>query len=400
MERRRFWSLFFAAAGLIVLYCVLHKLSVIGQAVFWVLGIFSPIYVGLIVAFVLNLPMRALEKLWDRCDLGIRRLCRGKKKNQARPEVGKISRALRRPFCLLVAILIILAILVTVVARVLPELGKTVVLIVNGVPDYLKEVQKWTLQYANEYPTIYEMIAGLNIDWEETKKTIFSFIGSGTLDFVGTTFMSVVNALGGVFDFVISLIFAIYVLLSKETLSRQIKRLLKAYLPQRIEQGILHVAQTAHGIFCSFVAGQCIEAVILGSLCTIGMVIFRFPYAAMIGVLVGVTALIPVVGAFIGAGVGAFLILMMDPFQALMFLIYIVVLQQIEGNVIYPRVVGTSVGLPAMWVLAAVTVGGGISGIVGMLFAVPTASVLYTLLRENIAKRLEKKKREKGHVEE
>ena len=138
---------------------------------------------------------------------------------------------------------------------------------------------------------------------------------------------------------------------------------------------------------------------ILGSLCSFGMLIFRFPYAAMIGVLVGVTALIPVVGALIGAGVGAFLILMTDPFQALMFLIYIVVLQQIEGNVIYPKVVGSSVGLPAMWVLAAVTIGGGISGIAGMLFAVPTVSVLYTLLREVTAKRLEKKQKEAGQIE-
>lgn len=194
-------------------------------------------------------------------------------------------------------------------------------------------------------------------------------------------------------DFVIAFIFAIYVLLSKETLSSQIIRLFQAFLPEKIRNGVLHVASTAHGIFCSFVTGQCIEAVILGSLCAIGMVIFRFPYAAMIGVLVGVTALIPVVGAFIGAGVGAFLILMNDPFQALMFIIYIVVLQQIEGNVIYPKVVGSSVGLPAMWVLAAVTVGGGIGGILGMLFAVPTASVLYTLLREAMRKRLEKKRK-------
>lgn len=402
MERRRFWSMFWAVAGLIVLYCVLQKLSVIGQGVLWVLGVFSPIFIGLIVAFVLNLPMRGLEKLWNKCDLWMRKQCRkkSKKKSTANIQVGKISAKLRRPICLLASILIILLILAAVIALVIPELGKAIMMIINGVPDYFEKIQAWALKYANEYPMIYETIAELNIDWEETGKSILSFIGSGTLNFVGTTFLSVINALGGMIDFVISLIFAIYVLLNKENLARQIERVLDAYLPERYENWILHVAGTAHGIFCAFVTGQCIEAVILGSLCAIGMVILQFPHAAMIGVLVGVTALIPVVGAFIGAGVGAFLILMTDPFQALMFVVYIVILQQIEGNVIYPKVVGSSVGLPAMWVLAAVTVGGGIGGVVGMLFAVPTASVLYTLLREGTAKRLEMKKQVKEHVEE
>ena len=413
MERRRFWSMFFAAAGLVVLYCLLQKLSVVGVAMQWIFGLFSPIISGLIIAFVLNLPMRGLEKLWDKVDVSLRRLFRkgkrkGNKVTDSKTEgltdtpiqPGKVSRVLRRPVCILASILVILAILSAVVALVLPEIGKAVMLLLNGVPDVLAKVQKWCLKYAQEYPMIEEFILELNIDWQSTAKNLLSIIGNGTIGVVGSTFMSVINTLGGVVDFVIALIFAIYVLLSKETLSRQIKKLLQAFLPEKIQNTVLHVATTAHGIFCSFVTGHCIEAVILGSLCAIGMVIFRFPYAAMIGVLVGVTALIPVVGAFIGAGVGAFLILMIDPFQALMFIIYIVVLQQIEGNVIYPKVVGSSVGLPAMWVLAAVTVGGGLGGIVGMLFAVPTASVLYTLLREVTEKRLEKKRKEAERVTE
>lgn len=405
MERRRFWSYFFAAAGLIVLYCLLQKLSVIGQGIVWVLDVFSPIFIGFIIAFVLNLPMRGLERLWDKSDRAIRCALMKHKKNRktvtdsaqkktkkiSEKQEGKISAKLRRPICLLVSIIIILTILSAVIALVLPELGNAVMLVINGVPDFIRGIQEWGMKYANEYPIVSEIISKLDIDWEETAKSVLSFIGSGTIDFVGSTFMRVINTLGGVIDFIISLIFAIYVLLNKETLSHQINRLLEAFLPEKIRKTVQHVTKTAHGIFCAFVTGQCIEAVILGSLCAIGMVIFRFPYAAMIGVLVGVTALIPVVGGFIGAGVGAFLILMSNPFQALMFVIYIVVLQQIEGNVIYPKVVGNSVGLPAMWVLAAVTVGGGIGGVVGMLFAVPTVSVLYTLLREGMVKRLEKK---------
>lgn len=406
MGRRRFMSMFFAAAGLIVLYCLLQKLSVVAAGISWFFGIISPILVGFMIAFVLNLPMRGLENLWDKCELGIKRFFaerKLKKLRAAKPEerlamkepgkvqIGRVSGKIRRPVCLLVSIMIIIAILVAVVNLVLPEIGKTVMLLVDGVPDWLEKVKKWCVEYAEEYPLVYDTIMGLNLDWEAMGKSLLGLIGTGTLGVVGNTFAGVIGAFGGIVDFLIALIFAIYVLLCKETLAAQVKKVLQAFLPEKRNGVILHIAQTAHGIFSAFITGQCIEAVILGSLCAIGMLIFRFPYAAMIGVLVGVTALIPVVGGFIGAGVGAFLILMIDPFKALMFMIYIVILQQIEGNVIYPKVVGSSVGLPAMWVLASVTIGGGIGGIGGMLFAVPTASVLYTLLREATAKRLKRK---------
>ena len=410
MGRKRFWSVFWAAAGLIVLYCLLQKLSVVGIGIRWILDIFSPIFTGFIIAFVLNLPMRGLEKVWNNSELGLKRLCMKKKKkkdgkgaskgvNSEEIKTGKISGILRRPLCLLFSILLIFAILSAVVSLVLPEIGKAVMLMVDGVPEWLENVKKWCIQYAKDYPLVYETIMELDIDWEATAKSLLNVIGTGTIGVVGNTVSGIIGAFGGIVDFVIALIFAIYVLLSKETLAEQMRKILKAFLPERAKGTILHIAETAHRMFSAFITGQCIEAVILGSLCAVGLLIFRFPYAAMIGVLVGVTALIPVVGAFIGAGVGGFLILMNDPFQALMFVIFIVVLQQIEGNVIYPKVVGSSVGLPAMWVLAAVTVGGGLGGIMGMLFAVPTASVLYTLLREATEKRLEKKKKTEGDLQ-
>ncbi len=407
MGRRRFLIKVLAAAGLIVLYCLLQKLSVVAAGVKWFFGIISPVLIGFMIAFVLNLPMRSLEVLWDKCELGMKRFfVKRRQKKTSKPstedglaselpievKIGRVSGALRRPICLVVSIVIIVTILIAVIKLVLPEIGKTVVLLVEGVPDWLNKVRKWCIEYSEEYPMISETISRLNIDWESTAKSLLSLIGTGTLGVVGNTFAGIISAVGGIIDFIIALIFAIYVLFSKETLAAQMKKLFKAFLPDKANNIALHVAQTSHDIFCAFVTGQCIEAVILGSLCAIGMLIFGFPYAAMIGVLVGVTALIPVVGGFIGAGVGAFLILMNDPFQALMFVLFIVVLQQLEGNVIYPKVVGKSVGLPAMWVLASVTVGGGIGGILGMLFAVPTASVLYTLLREVTTKRLEKKK--------
>lgn len=392
MGRRKYLQIFIGLAALIFLFCLLQRFQVVVDVLLFILKVFSPILLGFIVAFVLNLPMRGLERLWDRLScLFQKRKKEKKKKNQAIQVKKRLNERLRRPICLLLSIVIILFTLSFLIALVIPEIVKAVVLIVNQAPGYFEQVRDMALKYVDRYPLVRDFLLNLQIDWDAVAKTILGVIGSGTLGVVSGTFGYIINTLGGIFDFIVALIFAIYVLLSKEKLQTQVSALLQAFLPKKAQEVVLHVSQTAHRIFSSFVAGQCVEAVILGSLCVFGMLIFRFPYAVMIGSLVGATALIPVVGAFIGAGVGAFLILMQDPFQALMFILFIVILQQIEGNVIYPKVVGTSVGLPAMWVLAAVVVGGGIGGIAGMLFAVPTVSVLYTLLREYTGKRISKK---------
>lgn len=418
MERRKFWHYFFAVAGLILLYCVLQNLSTIWSFIQYILGAFSPIVMGFIFAFVLNLPMSGLERLWERAELGIKRFIKkrkakknapvqenGKGKRKSRSDLivvkmSKVSRVLCRPICLLVSVVLILALLSAIIAIVLPELVNAIKMIIDGVQVWFEKIRVWCIKYAEEYPVIYETIMEMEIDWDSTAKSILGVIGTGTIDVVGTTFSSIISTLGGIVDIVIALIFAIYVLLSKETLKKQVDKLFQAFLSGKTRLFVLHVTSTSQKIFSAFITGQCIEAVILGSLCTIGMLIFKFPYAGMIGVLVGVTALIPVVGAFIGAGVGAFLILMIDPFQALMFLVFIVILQQIEGNVIYPKVVGSSVGLPAMWVLAAVTVGGSLGGIIGMLFSVPVASIIYTLAGEFTKRQLRKKRRRKKKVTE
>ncbi len=418
MERRKFWRNFFAVAGLIMLYCVLQNLSTIWSFIQAILSAFSPIVMGFIFAFVLNLPMRGFERVWEKAELGTKRFIRRRKSKKNKPsteikkgkhesksdvvavKMSKVSRVLCRPGCLFVSILLIFVVLSAIIAVVLPEIVNAIMMIVDGVQVWFEKIRVWCIKYAEEYPVIYETIIEMEIDWESTAKSILGVIGSGTIDVVGSTFSRIISTLGGIVDIVIALIFAIYVLLSKETLKKQMDKFFRAFLPGKVRLFVLHVSSTSQKIFSAFITGQCIEAVILGSLCTIGMLIFKFPYAGMIGVLVGVTALIPVVGAFIGAGVGAFLILMIDPFKALMFLVFIVVLQQIEGNVIYPKVVGSSVGLPAMWVLAAVTVGGSLGGIVGMLFSVPVASVIYTLMGEFTKRQLRKKRRRKKKVVE
>ena len=193
------------------------------------------------------------------------------------------------------------------------------------------------------------------------------------------------------FTAVVSIIFSIYLLLGKEKLGRQISLVMKTYLKPAWYSHLVYFLETLHSCFRRFVVGQCTEAVILGLLCMGGMMLLRFPYASMVGALIGFTALIPVAGAYIGAGVGAFMIFTVSPFQSLFFLIFIAILQQLEGNLIYPKVVGSSIGLPGIWVLAAVTVGGGLFGLLGVLLSVPAASVLYTLLKRDVHRRLEEK---------
>lgn len=236
-----------------------------------------------------------------------------------------------------------------------------------------------------------DVFQNINIDWNKVVNIVTDSIKNGGSAVFNTTLGITSSIVGGVMNLVLSLVFSIYLLLQKEQLGAQLKNVMLAFLPpQRVEK-ILSVGRLSNRIFSKFVSGQCTEAVILGLLCFTGMSIFSMPYAMMISVVVGVTALIPMFGAFIGAGIGAFLILMVDPMQAFWFLIYIVVLQQLEGNLIYPRVVGKSVGLPGLWVLVAVTIGGNLWGVMGILLSVPLCSVVYSLFRQLVRDRLKKK---------
>ena len=223
-----------------------------------------------------------------------------------------------------------------------------------------------------------------DIDWNSMMDKVVEVARSGIGGILNSTISVVGSVVGGVVNFFIGMIFGVYILVNKERLSSQAKRILRAYLKEKTVREIGRVIRTADDTFSSFIIGQCTEAVILGTLCALGMLVFDFPYAVMIGSFIGVTALIPIVGAYLGAGLGAFMILTVDPLKALLFLIFIVVLQQLEGNLIYPRVVGSSIGLPGMWVLAAVTVGGGLMGIGGMLLGVPLTATAYKLLRSDV----------------
>ena len=324
-----------------------------------------PLILGVAVAYVINIIMVRVERIYF-----------PKTKN-------RFVTASRRGVSIVVSLLLVAGIFSLVARLVLPELGKAFAVIGRNVPIFLEEAAAWLEK--NNAGNTADMLK--NVDWNNVMDKVADVVKSGFTSFVNSTLTAVGAVVGSVVNFFIGLIFGIYILSGKEKLHSQVSRIMHAYMKERTVARIRYIYRTANETFSSFIIGQCTEAVILGTLCTIGMLLFRFPYAPMIGAFIGATALIPIVGAYLGAAVGAFMILTVDPLKALLFIIFIVVLQQLEGNLIYPRVVGSSIGLPGIWVLAAVTVGGGLGGIVGMLLGVPVAATAYKLIRNDVAGR-------------
>lgn len=290
----------------------------------------------------------------------------------------------RRPVCMLSSFLTLILVLILVINLVVPELVSCVKLLAGQIPAAIDDLVGWleTKNIASE-----DILAFLqSIDWKSRASQILGVLTSGVGNVMGTLIGAVSSVFSGVVTALFALIFSIYLLLGKEKLGRQFRRLMLRYMKPKLYSNVQHVLSVMNDCFHKYIVGQCTEAVILGILCTVGMLILRIPYATMVGAIVAFTALIPVAGAYIGAGVGAFMILTVSPVKAIVFLVFIVVLQQLEGNLIYPRVVGSSIGLPAIWVLAAVTLGGGLLGIVGMMLCVPLAATIYKLLKEDVSK--------------
>ena len=361
-------------AALLVL-AVLH-LDKVFLTIGLILSILKPFIIGAAVAFVINIPMGAIEtKLFTKK----RRLSKWK-----------------RPFSVMLSILAVVQVFWAVYMLIIPQLGETVRELAVKIPAFLAEAVKVLQEISENNPQIQEYIAGLDVstwDWNSILSKVANTLGNG----IGNVLISTVSVAGSifgvVFDAVVAFVFAVYLLMQKEALANQGGRVMRAYLPEKINTKIQYVLKLLHKNFSSFISSQCLEAVILGTLFVIAMTIFGFPYAVLIGTLIAVTALVPIVGAFIGCAVGAFLILVEDPILAIGFVIMFLVIQQLEGNLIYPKVVGNSVGLPAIWVLVAVSVGGSLVGVVGMLIFIPITSTLYTLLREDVNERNAKKAR-------
>ncbi len=322
----------------ILLYCGIEHFDVVIMAVRFVLGIVMPFMIGGAIAFVLNVPMKKIEKHLF-------------KKNK---KVQKFKRAA----AYLLTLVCVIGVIVLAMVVVLPEFGNTISMLAAQIPVAFDAVQKWLNQIPEKYPALEPAIAELDIDWSSISSSAVAFVQSIAAGLFSSGMGFFTGVISGVATFVIAFTFSIYVLFQKERLADQVRQVMYALLPDKATEKVLSVAALSNQVFSSFLSGQCLEAVILGTLFVIAMTIFGMPYAMLTGIVIAITALIPIFGAFIGCVVGMILIVMVNPIQAVWFLILFLVLQQLEGNLIYPHVVGNSVGLPSIWVLFAVTVGG------------------------------------------
>ncbi len=336
-----------------------------------VIGAAFPLLIGCIIAYPVNILMTFYERHW---------FPRTKKRSLI---------ALRRPVSIFGAILSMLAIVALVLRLILPQLIDCIMLLWELVPPAIEKL----IAYIESLNILPEDIFNLldTVDWRSQLGKVLNALGTGVSSIMDTVLKAVISVFSGTVTSLLAVIFAVYLLTGKDKLCRQFSALSKHYLSDGWYNRLTYFTRILNETFRNFIVGQCTEAVILGLLCTIGMTVLNLPYATMIGALVAFTALIPVAGAYIGAAVGAFMILTVNPMQALIFLIFLVVLQQLEGNIIYPKVVGSSIGLPGIWVLSAVTLGGGIAGIAGMLVGVPLAATLYRIVGDDVRKGAKKK---------
>ena len=373
IDKKSIRKVFLLVVGCIFVYWLLHETERFRMLWDWIITLFSPFVIGATLAFIINVPLRAIER-----------------------HLGFIKQeGLRRTASIILTLVAVVFVIYGVFALLVPQIGDTIMILIPKLTDFFLRMEETAEDFLQSNPQLLEWVyantgfesfdwAGLIQQAATVLKNSVTAIASGALSAFGSIASALVNA-------VIGLVFSLYCLARKEILARQGRKLLYSFVPERVADEIIRVLRLTNSTFSNFISGQCLEAVILGCLFAVSMAIFGMPYIPLISVLIGVTALVPIVGAFVGCILGAFFILVNDPFQAVLFVAMFLVLQQIEGNLIYPKVVGTSIGLPGMWVLVAVTVGGEVMGIAGMLVMIPLASVCYTLLREFTTKRVEER---------
>ena len=371
-KKEKIKGLLLVVCGGVAFYCLLQHLGTVAAALQWTVNLLSPFLVGGVVAFILNVPMRSIER-W------------------LFPKRRDMDRV-RRPLALILTLLAVGAVIGLAFNVILPGMTEAVMSVVDQIPAAAERMQAWLLELKELLPLVETFIIDLDIEWKAVSQNLLQLVrtwGGGLLSTGGGFIGGVVSGLS---TFVIALVFAFYILLQKERLAAHGLQVLYALLPERRADRIREILQLSDRTFSGFLSGQCLEACILGAMFVVAMTIFRMPYALLVGVLIALTALIPIVGAFIGCGVGALLIAITDPWKALLFIVMFLILQQIEGNLIYPHVVGNSVGLPSIWVLSAVMLGGRLMGVAGMLLFIPICSVAYALFRGYVKQKLTDRK--------
>ncbi len=353
----------------ILLYCALQNTAAVKGGIGTVMSYLNPFIVGGAIAFIINVPMRFIER-------------------HLFPKAKKLDK-LRRPLALILALLAIAAIIVLVCIIVIPQIADTVSTLTVNIPQYMDNAKAYVNKTLEKYPELQEEFQSYTgkINWQSVITSVTGWVSNGVVSTINVAG----SAISGIVSAVVGFVFAIYILLQKERLGRQVRMIAYSLLPEKAADKFFKISNMTSDTFSKFLSGQCLEACILGSMFAIVLAVFRMPYVALISVLIAFTALIPIVGAFIGCVIGAFLIFMISPVKAVWFVVIFLVLQQIEGNFIYPKVVGSSVGLPAIWVLAVVTVGGKLMGVIGMLVMIPLSSVLYAIFREFIYNKLKTK---------
>lgn len=361
----------------IVTYAIAQNMGFAAQIFSWIVTVLSPFIIGLCLAFILNVPLKFLEETvftfvnrkglrwWDKWKRGI---------------------------CLTLTYLLVILLVLALCFLVVPELKKSFSLLVENLPGYMNELELWIQQLMKRFDVSTAALTRFTMDWDAMFVKLGEEIQRAMPNFLNGTMDMAAGLVGGVFNFIVGIAFSTYMLLQKEKLCQNVKKVFFAFFSRHKAETLVSVGKLSNEMFAKFVSGQLTEAVIIGLLCFLGMSLFSIPYAPLIATIVSVTALIPIFGAFIGTAFGAFLLLMARPVTALWFVLFIIVLQQIEGNFIYPKVVGGSIGLPGIWVLFSVTLGGNLFGVMGMLLGVPISAVLYTLLRQSVFRRLKEKK--------
>lgn len=370
IDKKMMHRIFLLVAGSIVFAWLVLDTARASDLFSKIWELFSPFAVGAVLAFVFNVPMRAIE----------------------RPLESIRNQNIRRTFSLVLTIAALMLVVTFVVELLVPQIHLTVDSLSQQIPAFVEKTAASLVVLMDENPDlkawILEALNQQSIEWSTFLKDTLTIVGESVSSVMGSAFSVIGNVTGAIVNTVISIVFAIYCLCRKEILARQGRRILYSLLPEHRSDEIIRVFRLVNVTFSNFISGQCLEAVILGCLFAVVMALLKMPYIPLVSVIIAVTALIPVVGAFVGCIVGAFFILVNDPVQALTFVAMFLVLQQLENNLIYPRVVGTSIGLPGMWVLVAVTVGGELLGVAGMFVMIPLAAVAYTLAREFTDKRL------------
>ena len=369
-------------AALVVL--CFWRYDIILDVIQFIIHVIFPFLLGGATALVLNVPMNFIQRHLFKPE---------------RIEGKKYLQKLARPVSMLLVLFGVIGVIALVMLVLVPQLGETFINLGRNIQRFIPKLQVWAAGVFHDNPDMIVWINDLKFDWNKIMDTGINFFTQGAGNVLNSTITAARSIVSGLTTFFIAFVFSIYILLQKEKLTRQCKRVMYAFMKKSRAEATLEVLALTNKTFSSFLTGQCVEALILGSMFVVAMTILNLPYALLVGIVIAVTALIPIFGAFIGCVIGAFLIFMVNPLQALGFIVLFLVLQQIEGNLIYPHVVGGSVGLPSIWVLAAVSIGGSLMGIVGMLIFIPIVSVVYALFREIVYLKLKQKKLDPGDIE-